>query len=575
MTLKVKLVGAGILSTILTIAIFATVFAVNNQTSAKIKQNLEQVELVNGDIYPGLDACRRMKLNVVQVQQWCSDISATRALDGFNDGLELADEHVSLFNQDLQWMYNQHDDMKADLDKISVAFTPYFETGKRMANAYINDGPAGGNLVMEEFDTAASNINEAIDGLLTTLETEYDNAMKTIDENQRGISAQSSKQATVTFIGVLLLAFLIGGLCLLLKSIIQPVADMAEAAGVYATGDFRRRLDLNERSDEIGKLHGSFVAMRESIASLVEKTANAAEQVSAASQQLSSSASETSRSVEEVARAVSEVAAGSQETAHNVENASANLSQSRIAIDTVASEAQEAARLSEDANREAESGMLAARDAVKKIDGVTLTVNSAADVVQALGRKSEQIGNIVELISNIAGQTNLLALNAAIEAARAGEMGRGFAVVAEEVRKLAEESNQAALSISGLIGEIREEMDRALKAMEDGKIEVAEGQKIVSQTGDKLNLIVDAAQSALVKVNNISNASEEVLSGASELDTMMGSIASVSQQSAAGAEEASASTQQQTAAMQQVNSSSQTLAQMAGELSDLVSQFRV
>jgi methyl-accepting chemotaxis protein len=392
--------------------------------------------------------------------------------------------------------------------------------------------------------------------------------------DQAMLSSARGTNATVVITSVVALVFGVLIAFFLTMNFLTPIRKGVAFAQEIASGDLTAELEMN-RKDEIGVLCSTLETMKGNLRGIVGQILDTAQLVSASSEQLASSADETARAVQEVARAVQEVASGSQETARSVEGASQNANQSATAIESVARDAEDASKLSQEANDQAVTGQQAAHQAVDKINGVTDTVNNAAAVVEALGQKSQQIGEIVDMITNIAGQTNLLALNAAIEAARAGEMGRGFAVVAEEVRKLAEESNNAGQNISTLIGEIRDEMEKALEAMNAGKIEVTAGREIVQNTGQQLEAIVGAAQQVMSKVENISASSQQVLAGTSELNTLMTNIAGISQESAAGAEEASASTEQQMASMQQINSSSAQLSEMANTLTELVSRFKI
>jgi len=358
-------------------------------------------------------------------------------------------------------------------------------------------------------------------------------------------------------------------------TISRPVAMLAAEARQMAEGDFSREIRQIAQTDEIGELNHAFQRMQEGISELVSMTSEAASHVAEASAELAENSEQTANVTREVAQTVDEVAKGSQNTAQQVELAHEKMGNSTSAIQSVASDAEQAATLSGQANQMAGEGMQAANEAVDKINGVTDTVNDAAAVVDTLGDKSRRIGEIVDLITTIAGQTNLLALNAAIEAARAGDAGRGFAVVAEEVRKLAEESSGAAENIASIIGEVQSEMDRALEAMNRGRDEVTQGQQIVLKTGETLKGILVAVETTSEKVENISASSEELLATSGELSEAMQTIASISEESAAGAQQATSSTEQQSSAVREVNEASTRLSGMAKDLQDLVGKFRV
>jgi methyl-accepting chemotaxis protein len=218
-----------------------------------------------------------------------------------------------------------------------------------------------------------------------------------------------------------------------------------------------------------------------------------------------------------------------------------------------------------------------------------------------MGRRSEQISQIVETIDDIAGQTNLLALNAAIEAARAGEQGKGFAVVADEVRKLAERSSKATKEISGIIHEIQTTVKEAVVAMDAGSKEVENGVLRAQESGEALAEILSAAKGVNQQIQTIAASAKQMgdLSGelvsasdavnkvtdkntvlAGEMETgakavvqSIESIASVSEENSAAVEEVSASVEEMSAQVEEVSASTQGLADLAQILQQVVSEF--
>ena len=203
------------------------------------------------------------------------------------------------------------------------------------------------------------------------------------------------------------------------------------------------------------------------------------------------------------------------------------------------------------------------------------TVNNSAQVVAKLGERSKEIGQIVDTISGIAGQTNLLALNAAIEAARAGEQGRGFAVVAEEVRKLAEQSQDAAKKIATLISEIQGDTDKAVLAMSEGTREVKIGTEVVTAAGYAFEEIEVMVTEVSNQVKEISAAVQQMASSSQQIVSSVKEIDELSKNAAGEAQTVSAATEEQSASMEEIASSSQSLAKMAQDLQEAVSKFRV
>ena len=325
---------------------------------------------------------------------------------------------------------------------------------------------------------------------------------------------------------------------------IAYLRDSAAVAEQIADGDLTVEIEPRSDRDALGL---SFAKMVSNLRSVLTRVSSASTGMSAQSQQMASTSAEAGNAVTEIARAVGDVAAGAERQARMVETARASSDETAHAADEARNVSQEGVT----AANSASEAMASVRDASAAVSGA----------IAQLAEKSEQIGGIVETITGIASQTNLLALNAAIEAARAGEQGRGFAVVAEEVRKLAEESQQAAATISVLIEQMQTETVSVVEIVEEGARRSEEGVAIVEQ-----------AREAFVRIGT---AVEDVTSRVGEIASAVGEVASVAEQSSASAEEVSASTQQTGASTQEIAASAQALAGTAAELEQLVSQFQL
>jgi methyl-accepting chemotaxis protein len=336
----------------------------------------------------------------------------------------------------------------------------------------------------------------------------------------------------------------IGDLARASDKMMQYLAEMAGAAQRVAGGDLTVSVEPRSDRDTLGN---AFVAMTDNLRSLVNGLSVASTSILHASQQMASTSVEAGRAVEEIAGAIGEVANGSERQVQMIADARES------ATDT----AQRAAT----AREVAEAGIDAAGRAATAMESVRSTSRSLAVAMQGLAERSGQIGGIVETITGIAGQTNLLALNAAIEAARAGEQGRGFAVVAEEVRKLAEESQQAAASIAVLVGEIQDETGRLTTAVNEGADRSEESAGVVEDARAAFASIGESIEEVFVRINAIA---------ASTAD-----IAAVAEQSSAATEQVSASTEETTASTEEIAASAQELAQTSEQLEQLVARFKV
>ncbi|MBP2629156.1 MAG: mcpA 6 [Firmicutes bacterium] len=372
----------------------------------------------------------------------------------------------------------------------------------------------------------------------------------------------------ITIIIVIILAWYFA------RAIARRLTAMVHHVTLVADGDLTVS-NTTTSTDEIGQLGTAIVAMTQNLRNVVKQVAQSAEQVAASSQQLTTGAEQSAEGVGQIARSITEVAAGSdiqsdtiQKTSEVVERISADIKHAAAEVNTVETTSGNAAVA-------AKNGGKAVEAAVSQMNNIEAKVSNSAQSVLKLGERSKEIGQIVDAISGIAGQTNLLALNAAIEAARAGEAGRGFAVVAEEVRKLAEQSQEATGRIAGLVGEIQRDTESAVVAMNQGTQEVRIGSEVVNTAGQAFAEIVSMVDLVSNQVKNISSAIQGIAGGAQEIVTAMHKIDAISKETAGQTQTVSAVTEEQSASMEEIAASSHSLAQMAQELQSVVARFKI
>lgn len=355
----------------------------------------------------------------------------------------------------------------------------------------------------------------------------------------------------------------------------RSIDKMVKAMGAVATGDFTTRVQASSTNNEIGTMATNLDQMILTLRSLVNRIVKCTEQVAASSEELTASAEQSAQATNQVAVTIDEVAQGAEKQSHAVDTTAAVVEQLSDSIQQVATNANAVSGVANRTATAASQGNAAVNAAVEQMERIEKTVTSSAQVVTKLGQRSKEIGQIVGTISGIAGQTNLLALNAAIEAARAGEQGKGFAVVAEEVRKLAEQSQGAAKQIADLIGEIQDETDRAVVAMNEGSSEVKIGADVVNNAGQAFKEIVLLIGEVSSQLEGISAASQQMASGSQQIVSSVRNIDQVSKAAVAQTQVVSAATEEQSISMREIAAASQALARMAEELQGTVEKFRV
>lgn len=328
-------------------------------------------------------------------------------------------------------------------------------------------------------------------------------------------------------------------------------------------------------SDEIGDMAEAIINMKLALSGIVGRLKSSAATLAAASEELTANSEQSAQAAKQIAVSITSVAAGANEQVVAANEASAVVEQMSAGIQQVSASTTQVAEQSVRATGKAHEGGRAVEEAVKQIIQVEDTVNTSAQVVAKLGERSKEIGQIVDTISGIAGQTNLLALNAAIEAARAGEQGRGFAVVAEEVRKLAEQSQEAAKKIAALIGEIQEDTDQAVVAMNDGTREVKAGAEVVNAAGMAFREIVEMVSHVSTQMSESSAAIQQIASESQQIVGTVKTIDNLSKMSSGEAQNVSAATEEQLASIEEIAASSEALSKLAQELQTEIAMFRV
>ena len=400
------------------------------------------------------------------------------------------------------------------------------------------------------------------------------NAKASDDANRTGEDDAKTAKTLIVLLTIAAVAISAAAGWLLAGMVARRLKNAVDTLNLVANGDLTREVEVMS-NDEIGLMGTALNATVRNLNTLIGDVRFLSEQVAASSQQLTASAGESAQATNQVAGTISEVSRGAELQLNAVNQSTAVVEQMSDGIFQVAANASVVAEASGKAAGAARAGETAVNSAVAQMNNIEKTVISSADVVTKLGERSNEIGQIVDTISGIAGQTNLLALNAAIEAARAGEQGRGFAVVAEEVRKLAEQSQEAAKQIAGLINEIQSDTERAVAAMSTGTREVKAGTDAVAVAGKTFADIVQLIDQVSGQANDISAAIQQMADGSEKIVDSVRDIDKISKAAADQTQTMSAATEEQSAAMEEIAASSQSLANMAQQLQTAIDKFTV
>lgn len=415
-------------------------------------------------------------------------------------------------------------------------------------------------MLTKELDVKGQKAINNISAIHGLIQKDSSKALEDIEEKE--------KQSTILVAVTVALAVIIGLWVniTLKKYIITPLIVLAQQAEIVAGGDLTAKVDIPARG-EVGRVVETFSKLVANLQQMVANIAQAGRELVGTSQQLNSSGNEMnqvsqqiSSAIEEVAQgasqqtqtldqihsmvtqftaAVEQIAAGAQDQSVSVNQTSENINQMASSIQEVAKSAQTVFQVAERTSEVAREGGQAVADAITGMEEIKTKVFETARFIGDLGEQSQQIGEIIQVIDDIAAQTNLLALNAAIEAARAGEHGKGFAVVADEVRRLAERSSKATKEIAELITNIQNGTTKAINAMEEGTEKAEQGSELAKNASYALEKIITMVNETYQQVQSISAAAEEVSASSSEVVIAIDNVASITEENSASTEEIS------------------------------------
>ncbi|WP_052090813.1 methyl-accepting chemotaxis protein [Desulfosporosinus sp. HMP52] len=474
----------------------------------------------------------------------------------------LADQYEKeIVSDEMRQMFNEFKEARVEYGDHLTALIGLAKANKDIeAFAYLNG----------DMRTSANKEMELIDKM---------EAKKVIDADNLAISNESISRNTyimmlVAIFGGIFLGILISILTALsitrpLKKITNEVKSLAENGG-----DLTQVIPIDTKN-EIGDLARATNKFLSNLRNIMIQVMEGSKLVAISSQQLTISSEQTALATNQVAGVVSSVSQGAEEQVSSVDEASAAVEQISAAIQESASNADSVAALADATASATEKGLKAVGNTIVQMNNIRQATGQTQEAITKLAESSNQITDIVNIISGIAAQTNLLALNAAIEAARAGEQGRGFAVVAEEVRKLSEQSQVAAKQITDLIALNHTNINNAVSSMNNGVANVRNGIEVVNTANDAFEDITNLVSKVTVQIQEVSIGIQQMAESSRNIVVSMEGISQVSKETSVQMETVSASTQEQSAAIEEIAASSQSMAQIAEELKNTVGKFKV
>ncbi|WP_346928221.1 methyl-accepting chemotaxis protein [Clostridium sp.] len=439
-------------------------------------------------------------------------------------------------------------------------------------NVYLGDADILGEKYMTKYAPIIGDNNEVIGIYYVGKSIE-----SIMDIYNEGVVSTLKSAGIVVIIGLLISVGISYGLGL---SITKPILAITNTIKKQSNLDFKHdekdeTLKYIKRKNEIGIMVNSLKVMEDNVRNFILKTSEGAEKVVATSQELTATAEQSAIASEEISRTIENIASGASSQAQDTGEAALSVEEMGNLLEENKEYTKEVNKAAKDIEKEREEGFIILKNLVLKTEESNNAFKDVYKIIISNNESAEKIEKASSMIQSISAQTNLLALNAAIEAARAGEHGRGFAVVAEEIRKLAEESNNFTGEIKTVIEELKLRSENAVNRMQEAKNIIDSQSESVKKTEEKFHRIANSVEITNNVIDKLNESAEKMNENKEKLVDLMQDLSAIAEENAAGTEEASAAIEEQSASIEEIANGSEGLVNIIDELQGIINKFTV
>ncbi|OBZ11019.1 methyl-accepting chemotaxis protein [Bacillus sp. FJAT-26390] len=384
---------------------------------------------------------------------------------------------------------------------------------------------------------------------------------------------EARTNAGITVLAALVILAAVIGL-LVWGMVIKPLRALSAKLQLMAQGDLTQKLDFRS-GDEFGVMGGHFNEMTGKLRGMFQLVSDLSMAVGATSEQLTASAEQTGKAAETIAHSIGRVAEGAQNQHEYASESSQAMGEMAIGVQRIADSSSAVSSSAEEVANQTQQGSVQLQTAVTQMGELQRSFEETGSAIRRLGERSGQIGGMIDLIANISKQTNLLALNAAIEASRVGEHGRGFAVVATEIRKLAEQTKQAADQVTSLVEDVRMDTNKASLTMVTGNEKVQQGVQSVTESGLLFTSILTEMTQVNEQTQEVSAAAQQMTASTEQISASVSQLADLASEASADSQSVAAASEEQLASMEEISASAEALSTMVQELLEKLSHFKI